>query len=163
MANPTPKSSPSSPDLNLSFLIQRVVIPPKSCHSPPKSCHSSPKAEDSLLPLPLPFFLSFPPGICFFFPCPRDCTPGPTARDRPAEGEALRYRPKQPPPLCRPLYQWTTIRARARAPPKTLSTPQTPPKSPNPLYPLAINLFKTWHSYPTQIDTLEVDQKLHLP
>jgi hypothetical protein len=39
---------------------------------------------------------------------------------------------------------------------RTLSSPLDPPKSPKPLSILAINLPKTWHSYPLQLSTIEV-------
>ncbi len=61
----------------------------------------------------------------------------------------------------------STRQALAPAParrPQNLSSPLNHPKPPNPLYPLPINLSKTWHSYPTQLDTLGVEpnfQTLH--
>jgi hypothetical protein len=46
---------------------------------------------------------------------------------------------------------------------RTLSSPLDPPKSPNPLSTLAINLPKTWHSYPLQLSTIEVGQSFPSP
>jgi hypothetical protein len=41
-------------------------------------------------------------------------------------------------------------------PTQNLSSPRTPSKPPNPLYPLAIYISKTWHSYPHPLATIEI-------
>ena len=50
-----------------------------------------------------------------------------------------------------------------RIPTRNLSSPRRPLKSPNPLSTLAINLFKTWHSYPLPLATIEVGPSLPSP
>jgi hypothetical protein len=124
----------------------------------------------SPLLLPLPFFLSFPPGICFFLclclgPCHRPChhrVPGAPSVRAFARwvGSTL---PKNRAPSERPLPAGVERRndpialrnapaTRSPSPSaqdrRTLSSPLAAPNPPNPLSTLAIYIFKTWHSYP---------------
>ena len=72
----------------------------------------------------------------------------------------------QPFPLCR-RPEWSRRRndpncvpigaPRTRHGHEILSTPQPTPNPPKPLYPLAIYISKTWHSYPVHPTTIEVD------
>jgi len=128
------------------------------------------------LPSPLPFFLSFPPGICFFFcfcPCRRPClsfchSPWESASSfASALAVLLRISRGLQPPETASSQSWAlaldlflTPATRSPSPSaQHLSSPPTPRKSPKPLSTLAIYISKTWHSYPLQSLKIEVAQK----
>ena len=129
-----------------------AVRHPGACASPAPRCSSGPPHLNGATS-------TFPPSPSKGHGFSRaNNNPGPKALPwLPQAG--VKPQAQRPNCLLPPATTPPAPREAPRRPRRTLSSPPTPSKPPNPLYPLAIYIFKTWHTHPHPPATIKAGNK----